>query len=554
MSHRSNVRGSEGSCKNKYRLQDGNYYCKSPNAAVREAPSAPCYGHWAEPLALALLLGTAFCFGWPRFRCGVDLGDEGNLAYGAVRVLEGQMPSRDFVSIQPPLAYYSVALVFKLFGTSLLSLHGFGFCLFILIPLLVYGLARQFSSPAFALGAAVPAVFFGISFTHFVPYAVWQAMVASLAAAYCCLRTRLRGRAFWPLAAGVLTVAAMLLRQDEGLYLLLATGIYFASVRLVADSAARRQGMVRPMQWWLAGFVPLMLAFGGVYFFRGGLAPLFRQTVVFPLATYTKTSSLPFPRLNGLLAAGSNAYILLYYLVPLVVALVIGAVVLRALRHRFGIAESNLTFLAALTGLFYLQVVTRSDLPHLLVTLPPFFVLASCSLGRLTSALATNIGARRAQRWVRGGAGGLAVGFFGFFLWLSRPLVFQPPLPEALTLRVPRGQVRVPAAENLQNLVETVRQLAPSDRAILCLPYQPMLYFLCQRRNPTRWNFLWPGDQTSDELQALVAQARKDPPAVVVLFEETKLQAYAAIVLDYVHDNYRLVGDAEGLVRIYLPN
>jgi hypothetical protein len=138
-------------------------------------------------------------------------------------------------------------------------------------------------------------------------------------------------------------------------------------------------------------------------------------------------------------------------------------------------------------------------------------------------------------------------------LWLCRPLVFQRPLPAPLTLDLPRAGVRVPAPENLRDLVQTVQQLAPQDRSILCLPYQPMLYFLCQRHNPTRWNFLWPGDQTTAELLTLVQQARHDPPAAVVLFEETKMQSYASVILDYVRENYRLAGDAEGVVRIYLP-
>ena len=81
-----------------------------------------------------------------------------------------------------------------------------------------------------------------------------------------------------------------------------------------------------------------------------------------------------------------------------------------------------------------------------------------------------------------------------------------------------------------------------------------MLYFLCERRNPTRWNFLWPGDQTPAELSALVEQARRDPPAAVVLFEEPKLQSYAPGVLDYIHHDYHLVTDPAAVVRIYLPN
>src|ERR1019366_6838195 len=55
-------------------------------------------------LCVALLLLLCLSFGLARYRSGIDLADEGCLAYGAVRVMDGQMPNRDFVSLQPPLS------------------------------------------------------------------------------------------------------------------------------------------------------------------------------------------------------------------------------------------------------------------------------------------------------------------------------------------------------------------------------------------------------------------------------------------------------------------
>src|SRR5690242_13353512 len=76
-------------------------------------------------LCLGLLLSFAVAIAYPRWRAWIDWRDEGLLAYGAVRVLNGEVPHRDFVSLQPPLSYYTAAIVFKLLGTSLLSLRVF---------------------------------------------------------------------------------------------------------------------------------------------------------------------------------------------------------------------------------------------------------------------------------------------------------------------------------------------------------------------------------------------------------------------------------------------
>jgi hypothetical protein len=44
-------------------------------------------------------------------------GDDVLVSCGAVRVMEGQLPYRDFVTLQPPLCFYSAAAAFKLLGT-----------------------------------------------------------------------------------------------------------------------------------------------------------------------------------------------------------------------------------------------------------------------------------------------------------------------------------------------------------------------------------------------------------------------------------------------------
>ena len=74
----------------------------------------------------AILLLIAIAIAYPRWRAGIDWRDEGLLAYGAERVVHGEIPHRDFVSLQPPLSFYTAAVAFKLGGTSLATLRVFG--------------------------------------------------------------------------------------------------------------------------------------------------------------------------------------------------------------------------------------------------------------------------------------------------------------------------------------------------------------------------------------------------------------------------------------------
>src|SRR2546428_13471253 len=107
-------------------------------------------------LCAALLLALSVAIAYPRWRAGIDWRDEGLLAYGAVRVMHGEVPQRDFFSVQPPLSFYTAAGIFKLCGTSLVSLRGFGLSIFLLLPLLTYGVGRNFMSPVSSFAAAAP--------------------------------------------------------------------------------------------------------------------------------------------------------------------------------------------------------------------------------------------------------------------------------------------------------------------------------------------------------------------------------------------------------------
>src|SRR6266446_3688126 len=124
--------------------------CVIANSEKASARSSFAKRSWpADPVCILLLISVCLAIGLPRYRVGIDWADEGFLAYGAVRVMEGQVPNRDFVSLQPPLSFYAVAAAFKLFGTSLASLRLLGLSIYVLIPLLIYAIARSFMNAAF---------------------------------------------------------------------------------------------------------------------------------------------------------------------------------------------------------------------------------------------------------------------------------------------------------------------------------------------------------------------------------------------------------------------
>src|SRR5438552_18353762 len=185
----------------------------------------------------AILLLIAIFIAYPRWRAGIDWRDEGLLAYGAERVAHDETPHRDFVSLQPPLSFYTAAAAFKLGGTSLAALRVFGLTIFLLLPVLIYALGRNFLGPIFSFAAAAPACILGLPYVYFVPLAAWQGITISFAAVLLFIVALRLQRPWLAMPAGALASLALLLRHDQGLYTIAALLVLLVTLRLAPDAS-----------------------------------------------------------------------------------------------------------------------------------------------------------------------------------------------------------------------------------------------------------------------------------------------------------------------------
>ena len=88
--------------------------------------------------------------------------DEGTLGQTAERVLDGEMPHRDFANWYTGGLTYLDALIFKIFGVNLFYLRLFLFAAFLAWIPAVYGIARHFLKPWAACGTTLLAVVWSI--------------------------------------------------------------------------------------------------------------------------------------------------------------------------------------------------------------------------------------------------------------------------------------------------------------------------------------------------------------------------------------------------------
>jgi hypothetical protein len=426
------------------------------------------------------------------------------------------------------------------------------------IPLLLYAIARQRAGRLASLAAAAPAVLVGMPFFDFTPFAVWHGIVAALMAAFCAMRAATTGGGRWALATGFATAMTILARHDQGFYLVLSILTYLLALRWSGEAAVSAR-VPRLLRNWVVGAAAPFLLLGIWWLASGALPSMFRQLVVFPLTTYAKTSGLPMPVFRPGQSAQELLVVALFYLPPIVDAFVGLWLVLAMIRRRFRVEHAHITFILVLSAFFYCQVLTRSDLDHLLFTLCPFFVVLAWGATALSAGAAAAVqdkfgSSLLVTRATRPALAAVMILLGAWVLTELSPAVMPATPPTLATLNLERGHVLLDGhlATKLEGIVKTIQEYSEPGSAILALPYAPMFYFLADRRNPTHWNYLWPGDQTAEDHQSLIAQAKNDPPAVIALLGEDQMASYAQPILDYVKSGHRLVRDYGGLT-LYVP-
>jgi hypothetical protein len=446
--------------------------------------------------------------------------------------------------VQPPLSFYTAAGIFKLCGTSLASLRGFGLSIFLLLPLLIYGVGRNFMGPVLSFAAAVPACFLGLPYCNFVPLAAWQGIAVSLAAVLFFLSAVFSTRQWLAFPAGVLSAASLFLRHDQALYTTASIAALPIALAFARGDSISRTTLKRALFLWVAGIAIVLIPAILIWLKIGALPEMFRQLILFPITTYRKTSSLPFPRFAVLRSIRETAVVLLFYLPPIVQAIASLYVVRSIISHGFGRREALLTFLVIWSALFYLQVIVRSDFTHLVLTLSPFFLLMAFGWSIAHEKMVN-------YRKINIALSAVLACLIALLLWLLHSFALPDVTRANEPLALARGGVRIEQAHLIADFIQRLQASVPPDRSILVLPYQPMFYFLCERRNPTRWNYLWPGDQTAQDHDRLIEEAERDPPAIVLLAEQRHVAAFAPAIVEYLRERYLWTGDV-GDIAIYV--
>lgn len=522
-----------------------------------------------------VVLAAALRYWLWYFDRSTNLLDEGSTAAQALRILNGELIYRDFFTVVTPGSYYTVASLFQIFGEQLMVLRWAALVSGLAIVLVTLAIGRQIASWPFAAAAALMTTVWGWFLITPNFYSL-QAALFALIALFFSLRDAADPRARWVVLAGVMTGLTALVKQNVGAYV--AVGLLLSMwASRVFDAGLDLRGRLRRSALFIAGVaipaVPTLL-----YLMVSGAGPyLYESWVYYPLMKYPDRFALPFPAFYPLLpehhvvtlrdavpALLSRAipepavfdiwvkFVL--YLPVLVYPIVVARLVWLAHqvhRRRTEVAREARALLAiAIAGaLLLLQTWPRADLTHLLFGIQPTFVL----FAYLTYC------AWRAMRLVPGPR-----------VVVSAVMLLITLVPHALLLwngyrrtdweyanyvaplrsDRARGVRAVPIeAQRIDAVTRYVAEHTSPDETIFVVPWAAGFYFLADRRNPTRTDFLLFEDP--EAYPCLLARLEQQPPRYVIYgytwdVDGRRFRDYAAPIDRYIRSRYAIEDSVDG--------
>jgi len=229
--------------------------------------------------------------------------DEGLIVFGAIRIMNGDVPYRDFYANYGPAQFYVLAALFKVFGPSILVHRVWDTVVRAAIVMLVYAVFARMENPRTGMIAAVASAIWLSAFGTY-GYPVFPCLLLSILSIYFVLPAYCReaGRTPLLLAGGCIGVVA-LFRHDVGAM----AGIAHIAALILLYIKVRLDGVVRSPK--LIPAVSTIVAAALIVAVPAWSAlmlvspsEMLRDLIIVPMETYARMRSLPFPSLSALAA------------------------------------------------------------------------------------------------------------------------------------------------------------------------------------------------------------------------------------------------------------
>jgi len=453
-----------------------------------------------ERATISLLFLACLAYLWVFRRFTSLEPDEGILLQGASRILDGQIPYRDFFSFYTPGSFYLVAALFRLFGNSFLVARSSLAVAGAACSVVTYLLCRRICSRGISVLAAVLATMTGAAFRFLVLHNCYSTMVACVAV-YAAVRLVETLSSRWAFAMSSLTAITFLFEQSKGGGLALGLVLGFALLgRRVFTSVSSWIAIFAGLTW------PFLLTFG--YFAGHGTARTMVQGWLWPLQHYTAANHVAYgwqnwsdhtrevifktgpvvARIAKVIAVSPG---FLIPVLPLVGCsfLAYWAVKMRKRNEDSWQARYYIVTGSALSGLLLSVVMVRTDILHFIYLAPMWYVVLGWVVGAPSES---HLLVRFRPAFILYVA--IAFGMLGFAVLLATTGAHNQ-------VETRRGQITTGEADTVVTYLQA--QTQPGDE-FLVYPYLPLYNYLTATRSPSRYDFFQPGMNTWEQAKEII--------------------------------------------------
>ncbi|MFC1849437.1 ArnT family glycosyltransferase [candidate division CSSED10-310 bacterium] len=493
---------------------------------------------------------------------GLSYTDEGFFLESIHRIVDGQIPFRDFYCSYFPGRYYIGAAIVYCFGDDLLTLRRVLCLLWALLPTLSYLISLRIVGPGYAF---MPAILFcvlpGAYYNRFYPLAVLLNMWIML---------KYIEKPLLPasLCAGVITGITIWLRQDIGL-----CGLAIALVMIVLVGSQRIKGahsglkrLVLNYSAFFAGLIIFLLPlFIGILVdraFREGLA----VTLDFAFRAYYEMWLLPYPEFFSLfIAAGWKQYGFwelfqrsLYHLPIFTLFTHTGLILFYMLKGKSWTLASEtsrqeiiyhiLVLCWQVSAIYYVSL--RTSFNHLLISAAAWYIGWSYIVSRLGGG---KRGGKSLIAFIRLiGAGFLLVLYVLMIIfacekgdfYTGSPGVIKQDMVEANISRV-NVKLDEGLGQQLRTIVHIIQARTGPDDYFMTLPCFSLLNFACVRKSPSYFLWVTPDVVKPGVEQRVISEINdKAPPYLIFTdltideMESRRFSRYAPKLNAYLETHY----------------
>ncbi|MBI4378735.1 MAG: hypothetical protein HY578_06545 [Nitrospinae bacterium] len=509
---------------------------------------------------------------------GINLWDEGVLLNGSLRIMNGESVYRDF-SGYPPGRYLVGATLFKIFGVNISVIRTAVTIMTSISVLMLYSISLRLIPPQIPPHppllkgglAFIPSILFLVSpsvyynrfypiFTIFGIYVIyWYLDLQHIKTSLEKETPTSPNHPFPPLFKGGLrgvkggergmvlalsAIFAMFFKLEIGI------GIMVISAIVILLKKPPGVGRIKDFTYFSLTLILLIICVTLYYAGSIDIYSLVSDIYFQVFKTYGLWGN-PFPDIFSLgLWKRFNIHeiftVILFY-IPLIIYFLTFIILLRTPNSEL----RTLTAILLLFGIYvYNLVIWRTGFDNLMRCLPPAWILGCYLLYIFRMKLVKWTGEK----------------IFSYALILLLPLWF---LYEMIfygdfytgsigEMRKTHNQLSMDRAYNIYaDPVETVwineitsyiKNNTSPDDTIFAIPLNPIWYFLTNRKNPTYYEWILPGElKTEVEQMEVIEQLKKKVPVFIIYAniavdnrEERRFSNYATFVYKFITDNYHM--------------